>query len=256
MIGRTEQASRELARIDRRLKRLYGEDYFKTYFADERRRASYALERDRIVRVAPQGGKIFDVGCGVGLFLEMFDSAKWEKYGVDIADFAIAEARSRGIVVKDYESGYDYPDETFDVIVFRGTIQHLDTPFAVIKKCVALLKKGGLMAFLSTPNANSLCYKLFGTLPALRAEVNFLIPSDVMLKNALTNFGLEVVQIRYPYLETPYARPLRDHLFFLLRCLGVRVTFPFWRNIMEIYAVKPRGETEAALDRIRRGTAS
>lgn len=158
---------------------------------------------------------------------------------------AVAEARGRGIIVKDYEFGYEYPDENFDVIVFRGTIQHLDTPFAVIKKCVTLLKSGGLMAFLSTPNCNSICYRLFGSLPFLTPELNFLIPSDTMLRNALTNFGLEVMEIRYPYLETPYARPFRDHLFFVLRCFGVPVKFAFWRNIMEMYAIKPLERTSS-----------
>ena len=134
--------------------------------------------------------------------------------------------------------GYDYPDETFDVILFRGTIQHLDSPFAVMKKCAALLKRGGLMAFLSTPNTNSICYKLFGEMPMLVPELNFFIPSSTTLKQALTNFGLRVVTIRYPYLETPYARLVRDHLYFGLRCFGVRVDFAFWRNMMEVYAEK------------------
>ncbi|MCZ6775498.1 MAG: class I SAM-dependent methyltransferase [Ignavibacteria bacterium] len=186
---------------------------------------------------------MLDVGCGLGLFLKLFDSTKWQKHGIDISDVAVAQARARGIIVKDYDFGYDYPHEMFDVIVFRGSIQHLDTPFAVIKKCVTLLKSGGLMAFLSTPNCNSICYRLFGSLPFLTPELNFLIPSDTMLTNALTNFGLEVVGVRYPYLETPYARPFRDHAFFLVRCLGIRVKFAFWKNIMEVYAMKPPRRT-------------
>lgn len=224
---------------DQKLKKLYGETYFRAYENDPLRDIMYRLEHERIIKYRPQGGRIFDVGCGVGLFLAQFDSAKWEKFGVDISDAAIAQARHRGITVNDYEHGYEYPDNNFDVIVWRGTVQHLDTPFAAIKRTVKLLKPGGLMAFLSTPNSNSICYKLFGTLPALNAEHNFLIPSDIMMRDSLINFGLKVVEIRFPYLDTPYARPVRDHLKFLLRCFGVRVKFAFWRNSMEIYAVKP-----------------
>ena len=95
------------------------------------------------------------------------------------------------------------------------------------------------MAFLSTPNSNSLCYKLFGTLPFLDPRMNFWVPSDTTLRDTLVNFGLRVTEIRYPYLETPYARPFRDHGRFLLRCLGVPVKFAFWGNLMEVYAVKP-----------------
>lgn len=224
--------------LQERLKTLYDKAYFETYRSDPKREVWYRFERDRILTLK-SGGKILDVGCGLGKFLELFHSPLWERYGVDISDVAVREARTRGIQIKAYEQGYDYPEEWFDVIVFRGSIQHLDTPFAVIKRCIELLKPGGLMVFLSTPNANSLCYKLFGGLPFLNPRLNFLIPSDTMLKNALTNLGLTVTEVRYPYLETPYARPFRDHLCFVLRCLGVPVAFAFWRNIMEIYAVKP-----------------
>jgi len=224
--------------ITQRLKELYGEEYFLAHAKDQRRRIWYVEEYRRIVDKKSEGA-IFDVGCGVGDFLEFFDSQKWRKYGVDISSYAVSRARARGILVKDYECGYDYPKENFDVIVFRGTLQHLDTPFAVIKRCLDLLKPGGLMAFLSTPNANSLCYRLFGTLPFLDPRMNFWIPSDTVLRDVLTNFGLRVNEIRYPYRETPYARPIRDHLGFLLRCLGVPVKFAFWRNLMEVYAEKP-----------------
>ena len=94
------------------------------------------------------------------------------------------------------------------------------------------------MAFLSTPNANSICYKLFGHMPALDPELNFFVPSSTTLKQALTNLGLQVVNVRYPYLETPYSSPIRDHFYFALRCLGVHKNFAFWRNMMEIYAEK------------------
>lgn len=221
-----------------RLKAIYGEAYFQHYRSDPQREIWYQVERDRIVS-RKSGGRILDVGCGLGNFLALFDGGRWERYGVDLSDVAIRESRAKGIQVKDYAQAYDYPMAWFDCIVFRGTIQHLDTPFAVIKRCVELLKAGGLMAFLSTPNANSVCYKLFGTLPFLRPEGNFWIPSDTTLPNALRNFGLQVAEIRHPYLETPYARPLRDPLSFLLRCLGIPVRFAFWGNLMEVYALKP-----------------
>lgn len=225
--------------VESHLKNLYGKDYFKSYENDPAREAWYRVEHEHLEKIRPEGGSILDVGCGLGLFLQQFDDKKWTKYGVDISELAVREARKRGIQVKNYDSGYDYPPDTFDVIVFRGTIQHLDTPFEVIKKCVLLLKRGGLMAFLSTPNANSIYYKLFGTLPFITPKFNFYIPSDTTLPNILTNFGLNVTDIRYPYLKTPYARPLKDHFYFLLRCLGIPVKFAFWGNMMEVYAVKP-----------------
>lgn len=224
--------------VEERLKNLYGEPYFCAYRSDPKRESWYRSERDRILALR-SGGRILDVGCGLGKFLEGFDPARWERCGVDVSDVAVRETRERGIRIQEYAAAYDYPEEWFDVVVFRGTIQHLDTPFSVIKRCSRLLKPGGLMVFLSTPNAGGICYRLFGDLPFLNPRLNFWIPSDRTLTNVLVQFGLTVLQIRYPYRETPYARPLRDHLFFVLRCLGFPMKFAFWGNLIEVYAVKP-----------------
>jgi hypothetical protein len=123
--------------------------------------------------------------------------------------------------------------------VFRGSLQLIPTPFSVIETCIRLLAPGGYLIFLSTPNSNSLYYRRFKTLPFLTPHLNFLIPSDIMIKDALQNFGLEVVKIHYPYLEGPYARPLRDHFLYFLSFFGIRSKFPFWRSAMEIFARKP-----------------
>lgn len=225
--------------IDEKQKARYDDSYFSHYRGDSDRGLMYERERASIEQLKPSGGRILDVGCGLGLFLEKFSPQKWQRYGVEISELAALEARQRGITVKDFGSAYDYPAEYFDVIVFRGTLQLLPTPFSIIKDCVTLLAPGGLMVFLATPNSNSPYYQRFKTLPFLTPHANFLIPSDIMMRNALQNFGLEVLSIRYPYLHTPYAKPLRDHLFFLLSFFGLRRKFAFWRSMMEIYSRKP-----------------
>lgn len=224
--------------VDERQRRRYDARYFSAYTDDPQRTIMYRVERGRIERFKP-AGRILDVGCGLGSFLAEFSPERWQRYGVDVSDFAIERSRARGIHVNDVSNAYDYPDESFDVIVFRGSLQLIPTPFTVIETCVRLLAPDGYMVFLSTPNSNSPYYRRFKTLPFLTPEANFLIPSDVMMRHALQNFGLEVVEIRYPYLETPYARPLRDLVRYLLGGLGIKTKFAFWRSTMEIYARKP-----------------
>ena len=68
---------------------------------------------------------------------------------------------------------------------------------------------------------------------------NFYVPSDTTLINACSNFGFELVDIRFPYIGSPYASPPRDHLKFILRLLGFNQTFPFWRNMMDVIFRKP-----------------
>lgn len=220
-------------------KKQFNAAYFELYRADPKRAAMYVREAAEIQRLCPAGGRILDVGCGLGLFLDHYPAERWTRFGVEIAEVAIREARQRGVHINDFDRGYDYPPGYFDVIVFRGSLQLIPTPFAVIKDCVRLLAPGGLLVFLATPNSNSPYYRRFKTLPFLTPHLNYLIPSDVMIGNALQNFGLEVLSIRHPYLETPYARPFWDHLWYLLSFIGVKRKFAFWRSMMEIYSRKP-----------------
>lgn len=181
-------------------------------------------------------GAVCDVGCSTGEFLTTIE---WcgPKYGMEVNPSAIQLAKASGIsFAKNILTELDF----FDVVVFRGTIQHLPNPFHYISKAYDALKPGGIVAFLATPNANSLVYKIFNTLPALgEARYNFFVPSDVSLSNILTHYEFDIVEIQYPYCNSPYANLLGDHLDFLRTIIYRRTpTFPFWKNMMNLIAVK------------------
>ncbi len=67
--------------------------------------------------------------------------------------------------------------------------------------------------------------------------LNFVVFSE-RIRQCLVNIGFREPEFYYPYLETPYASPLRDHFHFLLRLVGIKKQFAFWRNMMECYAQK------------------
>lgn len=225
--------------MKQRFTELYNQQYFEERLPgrDIKREESYLQEYASICKYIPEG-KVLDVGCGMGNFLDIFDSSKWEKYGIEISEYACKIAKEKGIQLIDY----DFQPDFFDLIVFRGVLQHLDAPLYSIQKCVRMLKKYGFMVFLATPNTGSIYYRIFQELPMLDPKLNFILPSDTMLKQILTNFGLKVVELKYPYIGSPYASLVTDHIKFLLRFLGVRKKFPFWRNMMECYARKVLNE--------------
>ncbi len=214
---------------------LYQADYFGDRFqgSDPLREAAYAQEIGRIRRYV-SAGRVLDVGCGMGNFLLALGE-DWEKHGIEVSEFAREQATKQGIRIIDYDSG----EQDFDLIVLRGVLQHLDTPFYDLQRLVTMLKPGGHLVFLATPNTNSPYYRRFGTLPMLDPPRNFLLPSDLMLRQILLNLGLEVLDTAYPYLGSPYARPLTDHLKFVGRLLGMDYKFAFWRSMMEMYSRKP-----------------
>ena len=212
----------------------YDKSYFKPREKDaDLREASYRQEFERISRYINKGS-VLEIGCGKGDFLQLFDD-NWRTYGIEVSEYAKRIANQNGVILVDY----DEAPGSFDLIVYRGTFQHLREPVWSIQQSYKMLKEGGYMVFLATPNTNSFCYRLFSNLPALDPPRNFVLPSDIMLKKILENFGMTAVEIHYPYLGTPYARPVRDHFCFFLRLLGFKSKFAFWKNMMEIYAQKP-----------------
>jgi SAM-dependent methyltransferase len=219
-----------------RLKGLYQEEYFSDPEMARKREIMQVLEFKNICKhftIRP-GGTVLDIGCGVGDFLLKFEG--WTKYGIELSDFARAEAEKKGII-----TDFELRDGMFDLIIFRGTIQHVPDPIRRIQECYYWLKDGGGIAFLATPNINSLYYKLFNTLPMLQRNANFLLPSDLILDQILENFGFKVVGFEYPYLGTPYARPVSDMVNFILKLLRIspQKKFAFYRNLLECYAIKP-----------------
>jgi SAM-dependent methyltransferase len=211
----------------------YGSDYFEQR-VDPRREVARRQEYARLIeRTSLTGGTVLDVGCGLGELLDLFPGDRWRKYGVEISSEAAAVCRAKGI-------SFDLPDEAdwCDLVVLRGSLQHLDRPLDTLFAAHRRLRGRGWLAVLATPNAGGPVYRLWQDLPALDPPRNFVVFSDKILRQSLLNIGFSRVDFEYPYLGTPYASPVRDHARFALRFLGVRRPFAFWRNMMECYAQK------------------
>jgi len=221
------------------MNKLYENKYFYDRNYDNRRYIMYRQEFSRIAKKInlKDGGKILDVGCGIGSFLDLFDN-KWDKYGVEVSEYATNICSKRNIKISNRVDST--PGKDFDLIIFRGTIQHLPEPLYDIKQCYSLLKDGGMIIFLATPNTNSPVYKLCEDLPMIDARYNYLLFSDKILKLFLVNFGFKDISFYYPYRETPYARPVLDRFKYVLLKFGIKkkADFAFPGNILECYATK------------------
>ncbi|MBU2685798.1 MAG: class I SAM-dependent methyltransferase [Gammaproteobacteria bacterium] len=205
---------------------------------DPRRELSYRQEAERLKSRITQGA-ILDVGCGLGCFLDMLDS-RWCKYGVEISDYAIDTCQKRGIIMYRYDAYYCLTPSFFDVVLFRGSIQHIYEPFRAMRQAFDVLKPGGWMVFTATPNADSPCYKLFGDLPALDPPRNWWIPSEATMRQAMINLGMTDIEFVFPYWETNYAQPVGDFTRFALRTMGFEMRkFAFPMNMMECWSRKP-----------------
>lgn len=102
-------------------------------------------------------GKLLDVGCGMGFFLEQAKKVGWQVTGVEISEYSAAYTRNHLNIdvfvgnMKDLvEDGTISPD-SFDVVTLWDTLEHLQDPSGFLTTLHKVLRPDGLL-FLSTVN--------------------------------------------------------------------------------------------------------
>jgi len=103
------------------LERLYSEEYYGTDAESLRDSLGHRLpvfrRGARIVSELGRRGRILDVGCANGDFLELAKRAGWETFGVELSDSATDFARSKGLTVtRGTLETAEYAPGFFDVV--------------------------------------------------------------------------------------------------------------------------------------------
>ena len=122
----------------------------------------YETLRDIIQKYHPTPGRILDIGCSGGWFLDVMNN--WECFGTEIsqADANLAKKNHRdNIFVGSFE---DYPENNgkFDVITLQDVFDHLPQPTEALEKCHRLLKPNGLIV-IKVHNISCLYAKVTGS---------------------------------------------------------------------------------------------
>lgn len=102
-------------------------------------------------------GRILDIGCVRGEFLQPLIEKGWTAHGVEIDAAQAERARQNGVdaVACDVTAGLPFADATFDCVYAGEVIEHLvDTDF-FLSEIYRVTKRGGCTV-LTTPNLASL----------------------------------------------------------------------------------------------------
>jgi len=194
------------------LGRYYAEAYYEDFYehSGERRFGLLTRLRDEVRRQGAerrysrppfcfegtQPGRLLDVGCGSGELLEHFAAQGWEPYGIDPSPAAAAAARRRGANTHE-GTLQDHPwrGETFEVITFQHSLEHVVDPIAALEQARALLAPGGMLA-IAVPNWSSWQRSLFRgrwfVLDLPRHQQHFSPRALTLLADKL---GLEVADV-------------------------------------------------------------
>jgi SAM-dependent methyltransferase len=119
-------------------------------------------------RLGPQRGRLLDVGCAAGQFMEIAKSAGFTVSGIEINPAAAETARQRTgcqVFIIDLDNEV-IPEVGYDVIVMLDLIEHVQDPLALLQRARrALAKNGRLVVF--TPNHGGLIVKVARALDKL-----------------------------------------------------------------------------------------
>jgi SAM-dependent methyltransferase len=109
----------------------------------------------------PPVGRVLDVGCATGTFLEVARSRGFEGLGVELSPESLAWCRSRGLpVVPGPVEQAGLPQRRFDIIHLGDVLEHLPDPAVTLRFLRGLLRDQGLIV-ISTPNFASLATGFF-----------------------------------------------------------------------------------------------
>lgn len=108
--------------------------------------------------VRPNGGRLLDVGCASGTFMELASRAGWAATGVELGESTAQAARDRGLDVRTgtlADVADHFPAGSFSLITFWDVLEHLRDPRQELALARSLLAPGGTLA-ATMPNVDGL----------------------------------------------------------------------------------------------------
>ncbi len=146
----------------------------------------FVSKREReLVRAAflPLGARVLDLGCGEGATLVHLDAPDGS-VGVDLFEPKLELAR-RGLpgcrFVAASAEALPFPDASFDHVLVRDVVHHLDDPHLALREVRRVLAPGGVIDVLEPCRYNPLIALHALTHPAERGELRSTEPFLVEL---------------------------------------------------------------------------
>lgn len=101
-------------------------------------------------------GKLLDIGCGPGWFLQKAEEKGFEVCGIDVNAAAINFAKRLGLSRVELgdinEVEHIFPGERFNAITLFHVLEHLEDPAGEVRRLRSILAPGGVLV-IGTPNA-------------------------------------------------------------------------------------------------------
>jgi len=147
------------------LEKLYSESYYASWGLSgegekestrSMKTATFRL-RLALIRRYVRSGRILDVGCATGYFLEVAAEEGFQPYGVEFSAYAAARARLRfrpGAIFQGTLEQSSFPNASFTAIAMSDLLEHVRIPSETLNKAETLLSPGGIILIM-TPDTDA-----------------------------------------------------------------------------------------------------
>lgn len=213
----------------------YADNKDEDYFLQSEARSMNAYLSLAAIRRHAQSGRLLDVGCATGFFLNAARLA-FSVDGVEPSRWArryASEQLKLSIKAPTLEEAR-FPDGHFDVVTLHDVIEHVPDPGALLREVARVTKPGGLI-YLVTPDCESLSARLMGGRWWGLRPAHIYYFSTQTLSELLRKTGYEVVEaasfgriFSWGYWLSRlsnYPRPIYRAVEAFVRGLGIRDKF-------------------------------
>jgi len=189
---------------------LYGETYFhndesgevgySNYIKDEANIRKTVNKRFDHIEQFVDKGRMLDVGCAMGFFINEASQRGWQVEGLDVSHYAVEYVKQHfghpaynGSLID-----LDLPQGVYDLVTMYDVIEHVPDPKANIQAVSHLLRPGGIYE-LATPDIGSLPARLSGKrwIGYKLSEEHVYYFSIKTLRQMLDEAGFDVVHVRH-----------------------------------------------------------
>lgn len=150
----------------------------------------------KLIKSYKDKGKILDIGCNIGTFLEAARSDGWETFGVELSQWAASYAKKilrLNVLEGTIEESAKFATK-FDVITLWDTIEHMTDPLYELKSARKLLKNDGFL-LLSTMNIDSHFARMLGKWWPWLMDMHLYYFTPKTIKLLLEKAGLQLKEI-------------------------------------------------------------
>lgn len=149
-------------------------------------------------QIYPSKGKLLDIGCSLGIFLDLARQDGWEPFGIEFSPTAIVACKEKSIMVSPHPiERSEFPKNAFNVITLWEVLEHVSSPRDVIVACYQHLKPGGKL-IVTVPNIEGIEFQLLG-----KAHTNIGVGHLNYFSPKLLASFLEVQRFHVECVETP-----------------------------------------------------